>query len=68
VAGTPERGGCPQQGPPEAEVTEEKIRISERIFFHTDRAIIRPRSHDVIEKVGEVLTSNPDIELVDIRG
>ncbi len=67
-AGASAQNGCPKEEPPEAEVTEEKIRISERIFFHTDRAIIRPRSYDVLDKVAEVLTSHPDIERIEIRG
>jgi outer membrane protein OmpA-like peptidoglycan-associated protein len=68
ASGPPEQDGCPQDDPPEAEVTEEKIRISERIFFHTDRAIIRPRSYDVLDKVADALKSHPDVERVEIRG
>jgi outer membrane protein OmpA-like peptidoglycan-associated protein len=66
--GDPEGNGCPKESAPKAKVTDERIELSERIYFVTDRAIIRPRSHDVLQKVGEVLKANPEIERIEIRG
>ena len=66
--GEPENGGCPKEAPPEATVTQEEIEISEKIFFVYDRAIVRPRSYDVLEKVGEALRTHPAIEKIEIRG
>jgi len=62
------RDGCSSGPEPEATVTDERIEISEKIFFVSDRAIVRERSYDVLQKVADVLRENPDIEMVEIRG
>jgi outer membrane protein OmpA-like peptidoglycan-associated protein len=67
-AGKVEADGCPDQQVPEARVTQERIEISEKIFFVSDRAIIRDRSHPVLEEVGKAFEEHPAIEKVEIRG
>ncbi|MFB6263384.1 MAG: OmpA family protein, partial [Bradymonadaceae bacterium] len=67
-AGPASNRGCPVPGAPEATVTEERIEISEKLYFFTARAILRPQSHAVLEKVGQALRKNPEIRRVEIRG
>jgi outer membrane protein OmpA-like peptidoglycan-associated protein len=67
-AGKVDSNGCPDQQAPEARVTRERIEISEKIFFVSDRAIIRDRSHPVLEEVGKALEEHPAIQKLEIRG
>lgn len=67
-AGDPNGNGCPAEAPPEAKVTAEEIELSEKIYFVTDRAVIRRRSYDALQKVAEALKTHPQIQKVEIRG
>lgn len=67
-AGEVANDGCPDTQAPEATVTRENIEISEKIFFVSDRALIRQRSYDVLEKVGEALQDHRDIRKIEIIG
>ncbi|TXD42996.1 OmpA family protein [Lujinxingia vulgaris] len=50
------------------ELSEEEIRINERIYFETGAATILERSFNVLNQVAAVLLENPQIELVQIEG
>ncbi|RDV38492.1 hypothetical protein DV096_06645 [Bradymonadaceae bacterium TMQ3] len=50
------------------ELSEEEIRINERIYFETGAATILERSFNVLNQVAAVLLENPQIERVQIEG
>ena len=49
-------------------VTCEQLEIDERVFFETDRDVIRERSFDLLNGVANVLNANLDITLVHVEG
>ena len=49
-------------------VTCQQIEIDERVYFETDKDIIRERSFDLLNGVAMVLNANPDITLVRVEG
>lgn len=59
--------GCPA---PEQKVVREKaeIRIMDKVFFETGKAVIQPESFELLDQVGLVLRTNPDITKVEIAG
>jgi outer membrane protein OmpA-like peptidoglycan-associated protein len=59
--------GCPAK---EQKVVRRKqeIEILEKVFFETDKAVIKPESFNLLQQVGLVLRSNPDILKVEIQG
>jgi outer membrane protein OmpA-like peptidoglycan-associated protein len=59
--------GCP---PEEKKAVREveRIKISDKVFFETDKAVIKPESYNLLQQVGLVLRTNPDIERVEIAG
>ncbi|MBA2664955.1 MAG: OmpA family protein [Bradymonadaceae bacterium] len=59
--------GCP--APVQVVIREkDQIRITEKVFFETDKAIILPESFNLLEQVGLLLRTNADIKLVEIAG
>ncbi|MFW6057861.1 MAG: OmpA family protein, partial [Persicimonas sp.] len=65
--GLEEDDGCPPEEE-KATRTDERIEITERVFFESDKAVIKPESHELLEQVGLVLRTNPDIDTVEIGG
>ena len=59
----PNKHGCPL-----AVVSDEEIRIMERVEFDTNRATIRPESVPVLTVVLEILQQHPEILKLDVRG
>ncbi len=64
--GCQDEDGCPEDG--KVCVTKEKIVISEKIFFATNKSDILPKSYPLIAEIAQVLNENPQIELVEIQG
>lgn len=67
VNGVDDTDGCPEK---EATVfvTEEKIVITEQIFFDTDRATIKAESNKLLDNVAEILKRFTDVKKVRIEG
>jgi outer membrane protein OmpA-like peptidoglycan-associated protein len=59
----PKKHGCPL-----AVVKGEQIRISEKVHFELNKAVIRPESDTLLEAVAKVLREHPELELVTIEG
>jgi outer membrane protein OmpA-like peptidoglycan-associated protein len=64
--GCQDEDGCPEDG--KVCVTREKIVISDKIFFATNKADILPKSYALIEEIAKVLNENPHIQLIEIQG
>jgi outer membrane protein OmpA-like peptidoglycan-associated protein len=47
---------------------DERIKITEKVFFETDKAVIKPESYNLLQQVALVIRSNPDIDQVEIAG
>jgi outer membrane protein OmpA-like peptidoglycan-associated protein len=59
--------GCPA-AEPKVVRRKQEIEILEKVFFETDKAVIKPQSFNLLQQVGLVLRSNPDILKVEIQG
>jgi len=64
--GIADEDGCPDES--KAEVVEDKIEISEKIYFETNKAVLKERSFDVLQDVAQILTKYDDITTVRIEG
>ncbi len=69
VNGHEDMDGCPDVSPlTKVRVTEGRIEILEKVFFATNKAVIKRRSYDVLEQVAAVLKANPQVKKVEIGG
>lgn len=59
--------GCPAKKK-KAVRKEEEIKILEKVYFEYDKAVIKEESYDVLDQVGLILRTNPDIEEIEIQG
>lgn len=66
IDGCQDEDGCPEDG--KVCVTKEKIVISDKIFFATNKAEILPKSYALIEEIAKVFNENPQIQLIEIQG
>ncbi|MFB6351234.1 MAG: OmpA family protein, partial [Bradymonadaceae bacterium] len=51
-----------------AVVKDEKIEIREKVNFEYDKAVIKKESYGVLDAVGLILRTNPEIQTVEIQG
>ncbi|MCD6499099.1 MAG: OmpA family protein [Deltaproteobacteria bacterium] len=58
--------GCPDK--PRVRVTSRGIVILDKIFFVTNKAIIKPVSYPLLDAIAETLQDQPEILLVEIQG
>jgi OmpA-OmpF porin, OOP family len=58
--------GCPDRG--RVIVNQSNIEILDKIYFETDKAIIKPESFPLLDAIAATLIGNPDIQLVEIQG
>jgi len=67
VNGVDDGDGCPEK---EATVfvTQEKIVITEQIFFDQDKATIKAESNKLLDNVADILKKFPDVKKVRIEG
>ena len=65
--GTAANNGCPSVavGPV---VSGGKIQVAEKIYFEKGKAVLKPESKKVLDKVAALLLRNPQIRLVRIEG
>jgi outer membrane protein OmpA-like peptidoglycan-associated protein len=57
-AGPADNNGCPKKYE-HIVVTEAKIELKQKVFFETNKAVIRPRSFPLLAEIGQVLASRP---------
>ena len=65
--GFQDEDGCPDVKPL-VEVKAAHIELGEKVFFESDRAVIRKVSHPLLDEVARVLLANPTIRLVRVEG
>ncbi len=58
--------GCPEEG--RVCITKDKIVITEKIFFKTNKATIRARSYSLLTELAATLRDNPHIKLIEVQG
>ncbi len=61
-----DQDGCPDK--PRVRVTQKGIVILDKIYFVTDKAIIKPISFPLLDAIAQTLADQPEIELVEIQG
>jgi uncharacterized repeat protein (TIGR01451 family)/uncharacterized protein (TIGR03382 family) len=60
--------GCPDVGETKVEVTANKIRILEKVYFATNKDVVLARSFPLLQQVALVLRANPEITKVRVEG
>jgi outer membrane protein OmpA-like peptidoglycan-associated protein len=64
--GNEDEDGCPDRG--RVIVNQSNIEILDKIYFETDKAIIKPESYPILDAIAATLQGNPDILLIEIQG
>jgi OOP family OmpA-OmpF porin len=49
-------------------IVDNKIEITEKVFFEFDKAIIKPESHGLLDEVAKVVKENPHVKKVRVDG
>ncbi|MFT7581296.1 MAG: outer membrane protein OmpA-like peptidoglycan-associated protein [Myxococcota bacterium] len=62
--------GCPDDAPTMVSVDEgnQQITITDRVYFASGKAVIKPRSYKLLQEIVAILDARPDIEGVRIEG
>jgi outer membrane protein OmpA-like peptidoglycan-associated protein len=68
INGVKDDDGCPDKGKTNVIVKENKIVITQRIYFATNKATIKRRSYSILNQVALVLKANPQIKGVRVEG
>lgn len=68
INGVDDYDGCPDQGEVRVMLTREKIAILEKIYFETDKAVIQPRSFDLLDQVVLVIVRNSSLKRIRVEG
>ncbi|NIR36899.1 MAG: OmpA family protein, partial [Actinobacteria bacterium] len=66
INGVEDEDGCPDESA--IRVTCRAIEINDRIYFETGKAVIRRRSHGLLDQLAAVMGSRPDITKVRVEG
>lgn len=54
--------------PAKVKITKEKLDIKDKVFFETNKAIIKPESYKLLDEVALILMDRPDIQMMRIEG
>lgn len=68
INGVKDEDGCPDEGKTKVRVTEKSIEILDKVYFDSNKATIKTRSHDVLNQVASILKANPQITKIRIEG
>ncbi|HHO50453.1 MAG TPA: OmpA family protein [Deltaproteobacteria bacterium] len=60
--------GCPDTAPSRVIVQQEKIVITEKVFFQYGKAVIQKVSFGLLDEVAQVINDNPRLTLIQIEG
>jgi len=63
--GVEDEDGCPET---KVIITRKKIEIGDKVYFETDKDVIKEESHGILDAVAKVLTDYPHILMIDIHG
>ncbi|MFH2006548.1 MAG: OmpA family protein, partial [bacterium] len=58
--------GCPDKNP--ITITKDRVLIMEKIYFETNKAIIRKISHPILITVAKTLIAHKELKLIEIQG
>jgi OOP family OmpA-OmpF porin len=64
--GYEDEDGCPDKG--RVIVRRGKLEILDKIYFETDKAIIKPISYPILDAIAATLKGNPEILLIEVQG
>ena len=64
--GFEDEDGCPDKG--RVIVRRGKLEILDKIYFETDKAIIKPISYPILDAIAATLKGNPEILLIEVQG
>ncbi|MEE2786151.1 MAG: OmpA family protein [Myxococcota bacterium] len=65
INGVEDEDGCPER---KVVLTRDKIEINEKVYFETDKAVIKPESYGLLDEVAAVLRKYPQVEKVEVQG
>jgi outer membrane protein OmpA-like peptidoglycan-associated protein len=65
--GIDDEDGCPDKQR-KVVITGGKLEILEKVYFETNKAVIKTESYAILYEVAETLRQNPHIELVEVQG
>ncbi len=68
VVGVPKNQGCPSTQKQLVEITREKLVIKDKVYFATNKSAILAKSFNLLNQVGAVLKSHPEIMQVTVEG
>ncbi len=66
--GTVDNHGCPAKQKQLVIITQDKLVITDKVYFATGKASILPRSFELLNQVASVLRNHPEIPLVTVEG
>lgn len=58
--------GCPDRGP--VDLVDGGIVVFEEIYFQFASAVIKKKSHHILEVVAQTILLNPDMKLIEVQG
>src|SRR6185369_9975896 len=64
--GFEDEDGCPDKG--RVLLRRGKLEILDKIYFETDKAIIKPISYPILDAISATLKGNPNILLLEVQG
>lgn len=65
VDGVDDEDGCPEV---KVIVTRDKVVINEKVYFETDKAVIKPASYPILDAVAETLKAFKMIDKLEVQG
>jgi outer membrane protein OmpA-like peptidoglycan-associated protein len=65
-AGTPENQGCKNKQ--RVVITQNQLKILDRVFFKTGKAVIDKKSHALLDQVAAVINAHPEIAKIRVEG
>ena len=65
VNGIEDEDGCPER---KVVLTRDKIEINEKVYFETNKAVIKPESFSLLDEVAAVLRKYPQLKKVEVQG
>ena len=68
VNGIDDEDGCPDGEDVRVQVRRGAIVILQKVFFATNKDVIKKKSYPILEEVAQALNDNPQITLVEIEG
>jgi outer membrane protein OmpA-like peptidoglycan-associated protein len=64
INGYQDEDGCPDKGPPpKAKIEKGQIVITEKIFFDTDKATIKPVSFGLLDQVAQIIKGHTEFKI-----